>query len=356
MKTNNLKLLVFALLIVICVEIAYSHPHPTKSPKPTKTPSPTPSNTPNITETPTPTPTSTPTPEASFIDWMIQNNKSYTNEEFQMRFDLFKSNFEFVNNFNSDPNSTYTLALNQFSDWTDEERKSLTNKVKIDLDFHRDSESDSDSSNSSSSSEPKKKNEKGKDKCKSVMNGESSDSKQGLLRFPASVDWRRQGIVTPAKNQGHCGSGYSFGVVSAVESAIALKTGKRLDLSSTQRHSPCGVRNGPHGKGLKFRSVSPFNERDLAEAVSKYGPMVVRISGENRDFQLFKGGIYDNPRCPKEVDHVVTIIGFGTENGKDYWLIKNSWGTTWGEGGIGKILRGVNQCGIVSDHSWSVSL
>lgn len=221
--------------------------------------------------------------------------------------------------------------------------------------------------------------------------------------IPTSVDWRDKNIITPAKYQDNCGSQYAFAVVAGVESAIAQKTGKLLDLSEqqvidcsymiqgsmnngcygghevvamdfiaknglvieqdytytsgrSQRHNQCKIRTGPYGKGLQYRRVSPGNETALAEAVAQYGPMIVSISGENRDFQLYRGGIYDNPRCPQQVDHVVQLIGYGTENGRDYWLIKNSWGSRWGDGGIGKILRGVNQCGIVSDNSWSITV
>jgi len=82
--------------------------------------------------------------------------------------------------------------------------------------------------------------------------------------------------------------------------------------------------------------------------------MVISISGENRDFQLFRGGIYDNRSCPSQVDHLISLVGYGSEGGKDFWIVKNSWGSVWGENGFGKVRRGVNMCGIVSDNSYFI--
>ncbi|OQR76371.1 cathepsin L-like [Tropilaelaps mercedesae] len=221
--------------------------------------------------------------------------------------------------------------------------------------------------------------------------------------LPRNVDWRTKNIVTKPKNQASCGSCYSFGTVGVIESAIAQKTGELLDLSeqqvidcsfgargrmnagcngghelvvmdfvskkglndesaykylsgSTKHHSSCKHNSGPHAKGIKYRRIPPNDEDAVMQAIANYGTLVASISGENRDFQLFRGGIYDNPRCPKDVDHVISIVGYGSEDGRDYWIVKNSWGTHWGENGFAKILRGSNQCGIVSDNAWSIYL
>lgn len=84
------------------------------------------------------------------------------------------------------------------------------------------------------------------------------------------------------------------------------------------------------------------------------GPVVVAIDASLKTFQAYKDGIYDDSECTTNIDHAVTITGYGTENGVDYWLIKNSWGTTWGNEGYMKMLRGVNQCGIAGYASYPV--
>jgi C1A family cysteine protease len=221
--------------------------------------------------------------------------------------------------------------------------------------------------------------------------------------MPASVDWRKQGIVTPPKSQESCGSCYSFGTLGVIESAIAKSTGKMLDLAEQQvvdcsfhlrgdmnggcegghevvvmdyvkqnglvledsyrytsgksrSHASCQKKSGTFGKNLKYLRVPPNDERALAEAIAQYGTLTMSISGENRDFQMYRGGIYDNPSCSKNVDHLISVVGYGSENGKDFWIVKNSWGATWGENGFGRVRRGVNMCGVVSDASYAVQL
>lgn len=205
------------------------------------------------------------------------------------------------------------------------------------------------------------------------------------------------------KDQGDCGSCYSFAAVAVVESAIAQETQTRLDLSEQQTidctfkmdgavndscdggHevvilnyiSKCGItsesnyfyisgvdgvrrtcRRGKRiakwGKDLKIRRVPKMNEDELAKAVATFGPLIVSMAGENNDFKHYRGGIYDHASCSKDTNHVAVLVGYGTQGGRRYWLIKNSWGTRWGNKGYGKLLRGVNQCGIVSEDAYSV--
>jgi hypothetical protein len=92
-------------------------------------------------------------------------------------------------------------------------------------------------------------------------------------------------------------------------------------------------------------------EAGLQEAVAK-GPVAVAINASLRDFYYFQGpGIYSNPNCdPNDRDHEVTVVGYGSENGQDYWLVKNSWGVIWGDKGYFKMARNKgNMCGIASE-------
>jgi C1A family cysteine protease len=324
-----------------------------------------------------------------FAAWMSTHSKSYSNEEFVFRWNVWRENHRFIEEHNRQ-NHTYHLAMNQFGDLTiDEFQTRHTSKMGLAFDHY-------------SAAPPVLKEKRA-----------AFD-----VAAPASVDWRKEGVVTPAKNQGAlppsflpilylcffpgaCDSSYAFGTVSVIESAIALKTGQLLDLSeqqvvdcsinyeqgmnggcngghevvvmdyvsargitteasypytsnTTQQHGRCRIGTGTNARGLKMRRIAPLNENKLAEGVAVYGPLVASVSAENRDFLLYRGGIYENKSCPKAVDHVVSVVGYGTENGKPYWIIKNSWGSTWGENGFMKLARGVNMCGIVSDNAWSI--
>merc|ERR1711988_365750 len=88
----------------------------------------------------------------------------------------------------------------------------------------------------------------------------------------------------------------------------------------------------------------------LLKAVSKQ-PVSVAIEADKSAFQLYKGGVLDSSGCGTQLDHGVLVVGYGTDNGKDYWKVKNSWGSTWGEEGYIRMLRGKGgegQCGILS--------
>ena len=84
-------------------------------------------------------------------------------------------------------------------------------------------------------------------------------------------------------------------------------------------------------------------------AVAKVGPICTGIDASLKSFRQYKSGIYDDPDTTTRVDHAVLVVGYGSENGKDYWIIRNSWGERWGERGYCRILRnGKNFAGIAS--------
>ena len=73
------------------------------------------------------------------------------------------------------------------------------------------------------------------------------------------------------------------------------------------------------------------------------------------DFFNYESGVYSNPQCqqdPEHVNHAVLIVGYGSENGKNFWIVKNSWNASWGEEGYFKILRGNNECGLATCASY----
>ncbi|XP_033030354.1 cathepsin S [Lacerta agilis] len=218
-------------------------------------------------------------------------------------------------------------------------------------------------------------------------------SSLGVL--PDTVDWREKGCVTDVKNQGSCGSCWAFSAVGALEGQLKLKTGKLVSLSA-QNLVDCSSKYGNHGcnggymevafqyiignKGIDSEASYPYeakvgtchydpsaraatcskyvplpfgDEAALKDAVANIGPVSVGINASLKSFFLYKRGVYDDPQCSQYINHGVVVIGYGTEEGKEYWLVKNSWGTSFGDEGFIKIARNHgNRCGIASQCSY----
>ncbi|XP_076082007.1 digestive cysteine proteinase 1-like isoform X2 [Mytilus galloprovincialis] len=222
--------------------------------------------------------------------------------------------------------------------------------------------------------------------------------KDGSLYLPPNnvqvsdeVDWRQKGYVTPVKDQGQCGSCWSFSSTGALEGQHFRKTGQLVSLSE-QNLVDCTFKYGNGGcnggfvfrayqyvkdnNGIDTESSYPYEARNascrfkksdvgatvtgikiikkgdeeaLKSAVASVGPISIAIDAD-RKFHLYKNGVFDEPECNSTfTDHAVLIVGYGVENGQDYWLVKNSWSVSWGIDGYIKMSRNKdNQCGIAS--------
>merc|ERR1711942_247124 len=167
------------------------------------------------------------------------------------------------------------------------------------------------------------------------------------VKAPLTMDWRDNGAVTPVKNQGQCGSCWAFSTIGTVEGAHAIASGNLVSLSE-QNLMDCDANNmGASISGAK--RINFGDEGDLEKAVAMV-PVSVAIDASHYSFQLYSGGVYDEPYCSSySLDHGVLAVGYGSEAGKDYWIVKNSWGTVWGEAGYIKMSKGKNnQCGIAT--------
>jgi len=212
---------------------------------------------------------------------------------------------------------------------------------------------------------------------------------------PSSVDWRTKGYVTPVKQQGQCNSSWAFSATGSLEGQHFRSTGKLVSLSE-QNLIDCSKAWGNNGckdgtadyayqyiidnKGIdtetsypyrgmdnvtcQFKAVNvgatmvgfynfPLNstESTLQSAVAAFGPISAVIDASQISFQFYAGGVYDEPNCSStQLNHHVLVVGYGTTfSGKDFWLVKNDVGTTWGESGYIKMSRNKNnQCGIAT--------
>merc|ERR1719322_1101068 len=181
---------------------------------------------------------------------------------------------------------------------------------------------------------------------------------------PAEVDWRKKGAVTPVKNQGQCGSCWDFSTkygnhgCSGGLMDLAFKYIRDNHGLDTEQSSPyegqdarCQFKRSDVGADDKgYVDVPTGDEEALAKALAFVGPVSVAIDASHRSFQFYSHGIYDEPDCsPQALDHGVLAVGYGP----GYFLVKNSWGETWGDGGYVKMTRsGQNQCGIASSASY----
>merc|ERR1719376_1700431 len=174
-----------------------------------------------------------------------------------------------------------------------------------------------------------------------------------------------KGYVTPVKNQAQCGSCWAFSAVVSMEGAHFKKTGKLVSLSEQNLvdcvHEDYGCRGGfPYdgvsyairNRGIDTEASYPYTARD--------GYCHFRnsnVDATHYSFQLYHSGVYNEPRCSSvRLDHGVAAVGYGTENGQQYYLVKNSWGSHWGEGGYIKMMRNPsNQCGIATNACYALA-
>ncbi|XP_063296195.1 cathepsin S-like [Pelobates fuscus] len=213
--------------------------------------------------------------------------------------------------------------------------------------------------------------------------------------LPDSMDWREKGCVSNVKNQGSCGSCWAFSAVGALEGQLQLKTGKLVSLSPqnlvdcsskygnkgcsggfmtrafqyvidnqgidsdsyypyTAQDQPCHYDTaGKASTCIKYTEIEPATEDTLKQALATVGPISVAIDATRPSFYFYKSGVYDDPACSQEVNHGVLAVGYGNLNGKDFWLIKNSWGENYGDHGYVRIARNHgNMCGVGSYTSY----
>ncbi|XP_061711443.1 procathepsin L-like [Cydia pomonella] len=287
--------------------------------------------------------------ESLFKDFVQEHKKVYNRREYYERLAIFKETLKNINEQNEKFPDT-VFALNHFADLKPHE-----------LECYRGFKLPKD------------------------MNVTKVEITEGMDSAPDSLDWRQQNKVTHVKNQDKCGSCYIFSAVGDIEGQYAMKHGQLIALSEGQALDCLNVGGCQGGymeqvmQELAQRRMKLEREEDYPYAPSKKpchhdpskgvvqcaggvrkemmdeeqlkvllanrGPISIAINSQ--DFGYYQKGILIPNMCKgRPIDHAVLLVGYGEENGQKYWLIKNSWGTGWGEQGYVRMLRGVNACNI----------
>jgi len=298
---------------------------------------------------------------SQFQTFMQEHKKAYeTVEEFKERFEIFKQNYrkiEMHQQYMSSGEDSYELGITQFFDMTPSEFA----KTHLTLEL----------------SHLKRLKAQGSSMKPHFKNGVA----------PESHDWRDQNKVSPVKNQGMCGSCWAFSAIGNIESQYAIKTGNMVQFSEQQLVDCDKVDQGCNGglmedafksletTGVMTETAYPYkgtgqtckfdaskvqakvtgyhyassqDENQIKQLLYENGPFAIAINATPLQFYFW--GVF-NPWMewicnPKELNHGVLLVGYGVSGSTPYWIVKNSWGSSWGEKGYFRLIAGKGACGV----------
>jgi len=271
--------------------------------------------------------------------------KEYQPTEDSMRRSIWERNKALVESHNKKAEKSFTMALNEASDWTEEEVERLRLGY-IDVD-----------------------------------GGEGKKFPDTEDR-PDLLDHREAGLVTDVKNQGHCGSCWAFSATGGIEGVWAQKVGELLSVSEQQlvdcakgscsggnmgnawdkakdgimseedypyehKDGECRYNSSQAVASVTGHESVAHNEEDLERALFQVGyPISIAVHSGN-SFHHYKQGVYNDPECAEgKLNHAVLLVGYNKTAPEPYWIVKNSWGKSWGQDGYIHMKMGENNCGL----------
>ncbi|CAG9783576.1 unnamed protein product [Diatraea saccharalis] len=185
--------------------------------------------------------------------------------------------------------------------------------------------------------------------------------------LPSEYDTRLYGLVGTVKNQAECGSCWTFGTTASIEGAVALSNSGNFVTLSNQAILDCawpyggsgcdgGADTEAYNWAMDYGIPTQAEYGDYANqmALINHGPMSVSVN-VNDEFQSYAGGIFYDKNCdPTDLNHEVSLVGYGEQDGDTYWILKNSWGPEWGIAGYMHISARDNTCGVATEPTYAV--
>eukprot|EP00051_Salpingoeca_urceolata_P027225 m.480509 g.480509 ORF g.480509 m.480509 type:complete len:339 (-) comp21859_c0_seq1:1361-2377(-) len=296
---------------------------------------------------------------AQWEAFKVSHSKMYaTDAEEARRFDIFTDNLEYIRQHQAKQGVSYSLGVTAFADLTHSEFAAMMTTL------------------------PTQQHQ---------QQQQPRYPHHPTQPLPAEKNYTSTGCVRPAQSQGQCGSAAVFAVLEIVQTVKCLGTeDHHVEVLSEQQIAEClpgGCAGGPLQPLLQYCEQTGFepeanypsghhnhcphlnasaavhckqwhtipsgNETALTEVLAFKGPAICPVDASSRDFQLYSGGVFDDPKCGQQLDHVMFNVGYGEEDGKKFYLLENSWGSGWGEQGFMRLAREQdNMCGVASGALW----